>query len=136
MPINSRRGYAYKSSRSPYSRKPRAAQPKKPRHGQYIDPARFVKIAKPVAIDAYVPKYKFADFAVDKRLQENIRQKGYVTPTPIQDQTIELGLAGKDVIGIANTGTGKTAAFLVPILHRLAVDRSAKALLQAIRRSR
>ncbi len=129
MPINSRRGYAYKSSRSPYSRKPRAAQPKKPRHGQYIDPARFVKIAKPVAIDAYVPKYKFADFAVDKRLQENIRQKGYVTPTPIQDQTIELGLAGKDVIGIANTGTGKTAAFLVPILHRLAVDRSAKALI-------
>ncbi|HEY4161262.1 MAG TPA: DEAD/DEAH box helicase, partial [Candidatus Saccharimonadales bacterium] len=125
-------GYAYKSSRTPYSRKPRErSQSSGNRHGQYIDPAKFVKVANPVKMEEYTPKHKFADFAVDKRLMGNIQQKGYEIPTPIQDQTIELGLGGKDVIGIANTGTGKTAAFLVPILHRLMTDRSAKALIVA-----
>jgi len=131
MPSNQRRGYAYKTSRSPYSRPPRQQRSNKPKHGQYIDPAKFVKVAQPVAQDEYVPKHQFADFVVDKRLKENIAIKGFVTPTPIQDQTIELGLEGKDVIGIANTGTGKTAAFLVPILNRLMTDRSAKALIVA-----
>ncbi len=131
MPVNSRRGYAYKTSRTPYARKPREQRSNKPKHGQYIDPAKFVKVAKPETIDEYVPKNKFADFAVDARLSANILHKGYVTPTPIQDQTIELGLEGKDVIGIANTGTGKTAAFLVPIMNRLMTDRNAKALIVA-----
>lgn len=130
MPSNQRARYAYKSSRSPYARPLRQRQ-NKPKHGQYIDPAKFVKIARPVTLEEYVPKHKFADFKVDKRLHDNIAHKGFVTPTPIQDQTIELGLAGKDVIGIANTGTGKTAAFLVPILNRLMNDRSAKALIVA-----
>jgi ATP-dependent RNA helicase RhlE len=131
MPSNQRRGYAYKSSRTPYSRPPRAPRASKPKHGQYIDPVRFIKIANPVKAEDYTPKHKFADFNVDTRLMNSIKFKGYETPTPIQDQTIELGLEGKDVIGIANTGTGKTAAFLVPILHRLMTDRSAKALIVA-----
>lgn len=131
MPLNTRRGYAYKSSRTPYSRPPRPQRAKKPKHGQYIDPARFVKVANPVKVEDYAPKHQFADFVVDKRLQANIAHKGFVNPTPIQDQTIELGLEGKDVIGIANTGTGKTAAFLVPILNRLMTDRTAKALVVA-----
>ena len=130
MPINSRRGYAYKSSRAPHSRPPRQ-RANKPKHGQYIDPIKFVKVANPVKPEDYVPKHTFADFVVDKRLHESIRRKGYVTPTPIQDQTIPLGLEGKDVVGLANTGTGKTAAFLVPILNRLMQDRSAKALIVA-----
>jgi ATP-dependent RNA helicase RhlE len=130
MPTNTNRGYAYKSSRSPYDRKPRSRQ-NKPKHGQYIDPARFVKVAKPVTIEEYVAKHTFEDFAVDLRLKGNIQQKGYKMPSPIQDQTIPLGLEGKDVVGIANTGTGKTAAFLVPILHRLMTDRNAKALIVA-----
>jgi superfamily II DNA/RNA helicase len=54
-----------------------------------------------------------------------------MTPSPIQDQTIPLGLAGKDVVGIANTGTGKTAAFAVPVLNRLMVQRDSKALILA-----
>jgi len=130
MPSNQRSQYAYKSSRSPYSRKPRT-QVRKPKHGQYIDPTRFVKIANPVKAEDYIPKHKFVDFNIDRRLQDSIHQKGFDTPTPIQDQTIELGLEGKDVIGIANTGTGKTAAFLVPILNRLMTDRNAKALIVA-----
>jgi ATP-dependent RNA helicase RhlE len=131
MPSNQRSRYAYKSTRSPYARPPRGNRSNKPKHGQYIDPAKFVKIANPVKAEDYTPKHKFADFKVDRRLHENIAHKGFVIPTPIQDQTIELGLAGNDVIGIANTGTGKTAAFLVPILNRLMTDRSAKALIVA-----
>jgi len=131
MPSNQRSRYAYKSTRSPYSRPPRQQRNKGPKHGQYIDPAKFVKVAVPIMADEYVPQHQFADFVVDKRLQENIARKGFVTPTPIQDQTISLGLEGKDIIGIANTGTGKTAAFLVPILNRLMTDRSAKALIVA-----
>jgi len=132
MPVNTHRGYAYKSSRTPYSRKPRErSRSNGNRHGQYIDPTRFIKVANPVKLEEYVSKHKFADFDVDKRLMDNIKYKGYETPTPIQDQTIELGLDGKDVIGIANTGTGKTAAFLVPILHRLMTDRGTKALIVA-----
>ena len=131
MPTSTRRGYAYKSSRSPYARPPRPQRNKKPQHGQYIDPAKFIKIAHPVTAEEYVPEHTFADFAVDQRLHDNIARKGFVTPTPIQDKTIALGLAGKDVIGIANTGTGKTAAFAVPILHQLMTDRQSRALIVA-----
>lgn len=128
MPYQTR-GFAYKSSRSPYT-KPRNQRKRAPsKHGQYIDPARFVKVAQPVAAEDYIPEHKFADFAVDQRLQANIAAKGFITPTPIQDKTIALGLEGRDVIGIASTGTGKTAAFAVPILHRLMTDPRAKALI-------
>jgi ATP-dependent RNA helicase RhlE len=131
MPSNQRSRYAYKSTRSPYARPARPARAKKPKHGQYIDPAKFVKIAQPVTAEEYTPQHTFADFSVDQRLSDNIIKKGYVHPTPIQDQTIPLGLEGKDVIGIANTGTGKTAAFAVPILHQLMSDKAAKALIVA-----
>jgi ATP-dependent RNA helicase DeaD len=64
--------------------------------------------------EVYAPTHSFDDFAVDRRIIANLRAKGYVDPTPIQDQTIQLVLDGHDVVGIANTGTGKTAAFSVP----------------------
>jgi superfamily II DNA/RNA helicase len=64
-------------------------------------------------------KHSFADFSFDPRLMENITRKGYVTPTPIQDQTIKPALRGKDILGMANTGTGKTAAFVLPIINKL-----------------
>ena len=51
------------------------------------------------------------------------RKKNYVTPTPIQTQTIPIALSRRDVIGIAQTGTGKTAAFALPILHHLFTNR-------------
>ncbi len=121
--------YAYKSSRSPYA-KPRP-QRKKSGRGQYINPERFVQAAKPVDVVEYVPTHMFADFPFDARLHASIIAKGYVTPTPIQDQTIALALRGKDVVGIANTGTGKTAAFALPVLHRLMTEKDARALVVA-----
>ena len=57
---------------------------------------------------------------INPLLQHAVADEGYLTPTPIQEQSIPHLLAGKDLLGCAQTGTGKTAAFLLPILHRLA----------------
>jgi len=75
--------------------------------------------------------HRFSDFAVDPRVLNNIIRRGYLVPTPIQDQAIPVGLQGRDVIGLANTGTGKTAAFLVPLINKMLADRSQKALILA-----
>lgn len=101
------------------------------RRGEYIDPARFVAVAKPTQAIDYQPEHRFADFAVEQLILDNLMAKGFSEPSPIQDQTIPLGLAGKDVIGLANTGTGKTAAFAVPMLHALLSRQQAKALIIA-----
>jgi len=98
---------------------------------EYIDPARFIKAARSVETVAYVPKNMFADFDVHELLHDNITKKGFTAPSPIQDQAIPAGLTGQDVIGIANTGTGKTVAFAVPVLHKLMTDPNAKALIMA-----
>lgn len=60
----------------------------------------------------------FRDFPLSETLLRNIAEKEYTFPTPIQDQTIPAILEGRDVIGIANTGTGKTAAFLIPLINK------------------
>ena len=61
----------------------------------------------------------FEDFDLNRQLMNAIEEAGYQTPTPIQEQTIPLILAGHDVLGIAQTGTGKTAAYLLPILMKV-----------------
>jgi len=101
------------------------------RRGDYIDPAKFVSIAKPTQAADYQATHRFDDFAISPQLLANLKAKGYEVPSPIQDQTIPLGLAGKDVIGIANTGTGKTAAFAVPVVEALMSRQQAKALIVA-----
>jgi superfamily II DNA/RNA helicase len=88
--------------------------------GPAINVARFINKAVPVAATpAFIPEHHFADFALDERLKKNILSHGYHEPTPIQDQAIPQVLAGADVVGIANTGTGKTAAFLIPLLNKV-----------------
>ena len=61
----------------------------------------------------------FEDLSLSKSIQKAVFEEGYTNPTPIQEQSIPLVLAGKDLIGCAQTGTGKTAAFAIPILHQL-----------------
>src|SRR5512137_308819 len=61
----------------------------------------------------------FQQFSLDPRIVAGIRAVGYTTPTPIQQQAIPVVLQGRDILGLAQTGTGKTAAFVLPILHRL-----------------
>ncbi|MEX2036355.1 MAG: DEAD/DEAH box helicase [Xanthobacteraceae bacterium] len=65
----------------------------------------------------------FTEFGLAEPILRALSEEGYVTPTPIQAQTIPLLLAKRDVIGIAQTGTGKTAAFALPILNHLAANR-------------
>lgn len=62
---------------------------------------------------------KFTDFGFDERLIEGIEASGYNEATPVQEQVIPLVLAGKDVIASAQTGTGKTAAFLLPLINNI-----------------
>lgn len=83
-----------------------------------IDVLKFVQKAVPVEEVIYNPQHKFVDFQIDGRLKNNIARKGYKEPTPIQDRIIPSILKGKDVVGIANTGTGKTAAFLIPAINK------------------
>ncbi|MBL8553240.1 MAG: DEAD/DEAH box helicase [Phenylobacterium sp.] len=66
---------------------------------------------------------QFTDLGLAKPLLKALADEGYVNPTPIQAQAIPGVLAGKDILGIAQTGTGKTAAFALPILHRLAENK-------------
>ena len=61
----------------------------------------------------------FEQFSLDQRVISGIKSVGYTTPTPIQQQAIPIALEGRDLLGLAQTGTGKTAAFIIPILHRL-----------------
>lgn len=99
--------------------------------GKYINPSKFVRKATMAEQEVYVPKFAFADFEIAPILKTNITNKNFINPSPIQDQTIPLALEGKDVIGIANTGTGKTAAFGIPMLHKLMTKSANRALVLA-----
>jgi ATP-dependent RNA helicase RhlE len=61
----------------------------------------------------------FEDLSLSKSIQKAVFEEGYLNPTPIQEQSIPIVLAGRDLIGCAQTGTGKTAAFAIPIIHQL-----------------
>ena len=88
--------------------------------GSSIHPSQFVRKADPIVKSApYVPQNKFADFKINSVIKTNVIKKGYITPTPIQDVAIPHVLSGHDVVGVANTGTGKTAAFLIPLLDKI-----------------
>jgi ATP-dependent RNA helicase RhlE len=93
-----------------------------------VNPAMLIKKGTPIASREYIPKHKFIDFPLDPQIQKNIAHKGYVNPTPIQDQIIPEILAGHDVIGLASTGTGKTAAFLLPLIDKIMKNPGQKVL--------
>lgn len=86
---------------------------------KYIHPSKFINKATLKADEIiYDAQHKFADFPFGTQLHHNIARRNYDTPSAIQDQAIPYILEGRDVIGLANTGTGKTAAFLLPIIER------------------
>lgn len=104
--------------------------PRRPaRRGQtsFNDISRFVnKVIVTEEVEVFVPEHAFSDFAIHDALKKVIAVKGYTTPTPIQDKSIPHILAGLDIVGIANTGTGKTAAFLIPLIHKVMLGIMAK----------
>jgi superfamily II DNA/RNA helicase len=95
-----------------------------------FNPSNFIKkVEEQVQAAVYVPKHAFSDFLIEEQIKKNIIKRGYTTPTPIQDQTIPLLLEGKDVVGTANTGTGKTAAFLIPLINNLLLAKTKRVLI-------
>jgi len=97
-----------------------------------FDPSQFIN-RNPVEIveEVFTPTHTFSDFKLDRKLTQNIAAAGIATPSPIQDQVIPEVLAGKDVIGLAQTGTGKTAAFLVPLIEMTLANYSRQTLIMA-----
>ena len=69
----------------------------------------------------------FSELPLCAVLQENLAKNQFVTPTPVQAQAIPAALSGRDVLATAQTGTGKTAAFALPMLQRLASDQAKRA---------
>ncbi|KKQ26758.1 MAG: DNA/RNA helicase, superfamily II [Parcubacteria group bacterium GW2011_GWB1_37_13] len=87
--------------------------------GERIDFSRFIKKEQHVEEKPYVPKHTFVDFPFNPQLHKNIKSAGFIHPRPIQDQAIPTVLTGRDVFGMANTGTGKTAAFILPLIEKI-----------------
>lgn len=120
---HSSRGFASYRSRgrhfSPRAKRPQAS----------LSISQLVKKASPQEEEVYVPLHAFEDFLISESLKQAVVRRGYTSPTPIQDQAIPSLLQGKDVVGIANTGTGKTAAFLIPLMDKIIHNRTQKALI-------
>ncbi|OGC85057.1 hypothetical protein A3F55_02205 [Candidatus Adlerbacteria bacterium RIFCSPHIGHO2_12_FULL_53_18] len=107
-----------KHSRGGFSRRPSGGN--RPQGSQFIHPSKFVnKAVITEEVEHFVPEHQFTDFAIGDALKRSVVAKGYTAPTPIQDRTIPHVLKGQDVVGIANTGTGKTAAFLIPLIDKV-----------------
>jgi superfamily II DNA/RNA helicase len=98
--------------------------------GENISHARFInKATITEEVEHFTPEHKFADFVIEDNLKQGIIKKGYILPTPIQDRSIPHILKGEDIVGIANTGTGKTAAFLIPLIDKVLKNRKNKILI-------
>ena len=121
------------SSYNNFNRRSRPLGRKKAHAWSEIDLIRAIEYANSAPIqvqeDAYQAKNTFQTFGLESQLLSNILHKGYKIPSPIQDQAITPIIEGKDLIGIANTGTGKTAAFLIPLINKVAKDRKQKVLI-------
>ncbi|MFA4975382.1 MAG: DEAD/DEAH box helicase [Candidatus Paceibacterota bacterium] len=95
------------------------SRPKRRGFSEHIDFSRFIKKGQHVEEKPYVSKHTFADFPFDTQIHKNIARAGFMNPRPIQDQAIPSVLKGMDVFGMANTGTGKTAAFILPLIEKI-----------------
>lgn len=110
--------------------RPGKSRPKNNRRGAFIHPSKFVNKATISGEDSpYEAMNTFADFPFNDKLHSNVERKGYNIPSAIQDQAIPHILDGRDLIGLANTGTGKTAAFLLPIINALYENRTTMSVL-------
>ncbi len=97
-----------------------------------INPSLFInKVSTSGEAEVYEPKNTFQNFPITSEIKANLNWKGFEKPMPIQDQAIPHLLEGKDLIGIANTGTGKTLAFLVPMLNKVFQNKQEKVLIIA-----
>ena len=71
----------------------------------------------------------FSDLQIENKLKKSIELAEFKTPTPIQSQSIPVSLTGRDILGTAQTGTGKTLAFTIPMINKLIKDKNAMGLI-------
>jgi superfamily II DNA/RNA helicase len=123
---------------SRFSRNPRiGGQRGRVRGGRFkpaLDIAQFIERAtrnKNTNAKQTPIKHTFGDFKFSPLLASNLVRRKYTEPTPIQDQAIPHIMEGKDLVGLANTGTGKTGAFLLPLIEKIHKDRSQRVLIIA-----
>ncbi len=93
-----------------------------------IDPKNLVKKAIKTEEEKFVSTITFQEFSLHTLLSKNIKSKGYKSPTEIQERSIPTLISGSDLIGIAATGTGKTGAFLIPIIQQMLENENTRAL--------
>jgi ATP-dependent RNA helicase RhlE len=106
---------SYRSSRKPYA--------------ETINVSKYIQRSLPDnSLEKYKAKNTFRDFGFSQALLNNLK---YSVPTPVQDQAIKPIMQGQDLMGLAHTGTGKTAAFLLPLIEKTDKDRKQKVLIIA-----
>jgi len=118
---------------NPSSGPRRFGGPRRPRFtGENINTSLFIKKAEEfITIEESQPVHSFEDFNLNPILLANVKAKGFIKPTPIQDEAIPHVLGGKDVLGIANTGTGKTAVFAIPLIEKILKNPQERILIMA-----
>jgi ATP-dependent RNA helicase RhlE len=114
-----------------YNNRPRSSSRRGKMVKQNIHPSKFIRAAQPVEVREYTPTNKFDDFVLHDLLKQNVAKKGFTAPSEIQDKAMPFALEGRDVVGIADTGTGKTTAFALPALHKIMTEPGSKALIIA-----
>jgi len=106
------------TKRKPTQNQSSNRRPKNNSKKSSLDPRKLIQTAAPVKLIKSETR-EFSSLPIDSAIYRNIQQMGFVSMTEIQDRTFTELLEGRDLIGIANTGTGKTAAFLIPTMQRL-----------------
>lgn len=101
------------------------------KHVKKLDPSLFIKKVNGASpsLEQNASPVHFSEYNILDELKRNIEEHGYSVPTAIQEKAIPLILAGRDIIGIANTGTGKTAAFLISLINKSCLDRNQRVLI-------
>lgn len=118
---------SFSASRSPFQRGIK-------KHVKKLDPNLFINKAKMPVIST-IPQsnegegMSFEAYTIVDKLKRNIQEHGYTSPTEIQAKALPEILAGRDIIGMANTGTGKTAAFLISLINKSYLDRNQRVLI-------
>lgn len=102
------------------------------RQSSILNTDQLVKKAATEKAIVYQSKNLFNDMPIDNKLKKNLVKKGYSKPSEIQEKSLNHLKSGRNLIGVANTGTGKTAAFLIPIIDRLLDQRSAQTALVVV----
>lgn len=123
----------FKSARPTGNRGPQQNRTRNRFKGAYINPQMFINKASANEMilekkTVHTVKTLFTSLNLNKQLQASITKRGYEHPTDIQAKTIPFILKGNDLIGLANTGTGKTGAFLIPMINKIMADPRQKLL--------